>query len=256
MKKVLLFASMAALALSGCKKDDNATRLFKGKPVAFQKGTAFMWYEVDKTNKPLRVATAIDDAAMASLDRGDGQDGHTHNNSVSLPMPKQANSSIFTHGLLNWNPVGHPLQGIYDLPHFDFHFFTISETDRLAIPPYNQAPDKWNNYPPADYMPLNYVPVTPGVPHMNGHWVDKTSPEFNGQKFTQSYIYGSYDGKLTYQEPMVLESFLTANAGFTRSIPQAAKVEKPGWYPTKMRIEKADGTTSVILEEFIRRQPN
>lgn len=252
MKKVLLFASMAALALSGCKKDDNATRLFKGKPVAFQHGTAFMWYEVNKTNEPLRVAIAIDAAAMASLNRGHG---NTHNNSVSLPMPEQANSSIFTHGLLGWNPIGHPLQGVYDLPHFDYHFFVISEADRLATPSYVQAPDKWNNYPPADYMPLNYVPVPPGVPHMHGHWVDETSPEFNGQTFTQSYIYGSYDGKIIYQEPMVLESFLLANAGFTRSIPQAAKVEKPGWYPTKMRIEKADGATSVILEDFIRRQP-
>ncbi len=256
MKRVLLFASMAALALGGCKKDDNTTKLFKGKSVAFQHGTAFTWYEVDKTNKPLRIAIAIDDAAMASLDRGDGKDGHTHNNSVSLPMPAESHSSIFTHGLLNWNPMGHPLQGVYDLPHFDFHFFTISEPARLAIPPYEQAPDKWNNYPAADYMPLNYVPIPPGVPHMSGHWVDVTSPELNGQKFTQSYIYGSYDGKVTYQEPMVSEAFLNANAGFTRSIPQAAKVEKPGWYPTKMRIEKAYGTTSVILEDFIRRQPN
>ena len=255
MKKVLLFALMAALALGACKKDDNTTKLFKGKAVAFQQGTAFTWYEVDKTNKPLRIAIAIDDAAMASLDRGDGKDENTHNTG-SLPMPEQASSSIFTHGLLFWNPRGHPFEGIYDLPHFDFHFYTISEAARLALPSYVQAPDEWNNYPPADYMPLNYVPATPGVPDMNGHWVDTTSPEFNGQKFTQSYLYGSYDGKVINQEPMVTESFLNVNSGFTRSIPQPAKVEKPGWYPTKMRIEKANGTTSVILEDFIRRQPN
>jgi hypothetical protein len=252
MKKILLLATLAALTFNGCKKDDNAGQLFKGKPVAFQHGRAFTWYEVDKANQPLRVAIAIDDAAMASLNR----DGNSHGNSVSLPMPEQAGSSIFTHGLLNWNPLGHPLQGVYDVPHFDYHFFTISEASRLAIPAYDQARDKWNNYPPADYMPPQYVPVTPGVPHMNGHWVDGTSPELNGQKFTQSYIYGSYNGKVTYQEPMVLESFLRENAGFTRSIPQPAKVEKGGWYPTKMRIEKASGITSVILEEFIRRQPN
>lgn len=256
MKRALLFASMAALALGACKKDDNTTKLFKGKSVAFQNGTAFTWYEVDKTNKPLRIAIAIDDAAMASLDRGDGKDGHTHNNSVSLPMPPQAHSSIYTHGLLDWNPMGHPPPGVYDLPHFDFHFYTSSEADRLAIPPYEQAPDKFENYPAADYMPLNYVPIPEGVPQMGAHWADVTSPELNGQKFTQTFIYGSYNGKVTFQEPMVTEAFLNANAGFTRSIPQAAKVEKPGWYPTKMRIEKAYGTTSVILEDFIRRQPN
>lgn len=253
MKQIFLMSMLFLFLFQSCKKNENAIKLFKSEPVAFQHGTAFTWYEVDNTNKPLRIAIAIDDAAMATLDRGKGD---THNNSVSLPMPAQANSSIFTHGLLNWNPMGHPLQGIYDLPHFDFHFFTISEAARLAIPTYVQAADKWNNYPPADYLPLNYVPVAPGVPYMNGHWVDMTSPEFNGQEFTQSYIYGSYDGKVTYQEPMILEAFLRANAGFTRTIPQPAKVEKPGWYPTKMRIEKANGTTSVILEDFIRRQPN
>jgi hypothetical protein len=246
----LLFASIAVLVVSGCKKDDNATNLFKGKPVAFQHGKAFMWYEVDEANQPLRVAIAIDDAAMASLDRSGV---NTHSNSVSLPMPKQATSSIFTHGLLNWNPLGHPLQGVYDVPHFDFHFFTIPEEARLATPTYVQAQDKWNTYPSSEYMPLNYVPVTPGVPHMQGHWIDQTSPEFNGEAFTQSYIYGSYDGKLTYQEPMVLESFFRERSGFTRSIPQAAKVEKAGWYPTTMRIEKADGNTSVILQDFIQR---
>ena len=253
MKQFFLTSVLLLFLFPSCKKDDNAIRLFKGEPVAFQHGTAFTWYEVDKTNKPLRIAIAIDDAAMANLDRGQG---NTHSNSVSLPMPAQANSSIFTHGLLNWNPMGHPLQGVYDLPHFDFHFFTISDSARLATPTYAQAPNKWNNYPSADYLPLNYVPVAQGVPHMNGHWVDTTSPEFNGQEFTQSYIYGSYDGKVTYQEPMVLETFFRANSGFTRTIPQPAKVEKTGWYPTKMRIEKANGSTSVILEDFIRRPAN
>ena len=253
MKQIFLTSMLFLFLFQSCKKDENAVKFFKSEPVAFQHGTAFTWYVTDKTNKPLRIAIAIDDAAMANLDRGKGD---MHNNSVSLPMPAQANSTIFTHGLLNWNPMGHPLEGVYDLPHFDFHFFTVSEATRLAMPTYMQAPDKWNNYPPADYLPLNYVPVAPGVPHMNGHWVDMTSPEFNGQKFTQSYIYGSYDGKVTYQEPMFLEAFFRANAGFTRTIPQPAKVEKPGWYPTKLRIEKSNGTTSVILEDFIRRRPN
>lgn len=178
MKKVLLFAYLAALILSECKKDNNTTKHFKGKQVAFQHGKAYMWYEVDKADKPLRVAIAIDNAAMAGFDR---TGVNAHGNSVSLSMPARANSSIFTHGLLNCNPIGHPLQGVYDVPHFDFHFFTILEEARLSMPPYVQAQDKWNNYPPADCMPLNYIPVTSGVLHMNGHWVDQTSPEFNGK---------------------------------------------------------------------------
>jgi hypothetical protein len=29
---------------------------------------------------------------------------------------------------------------------------------------------------------------------MGVHWIDPKSPEFNGGKFTQTFIFGSYDG--------------------------------------------------------------
>ena len=52
-----------------------------------------------------------------------------------LDIPDQAGSDFYTHALVDWNPEGHEPPGIYDLPHFDVHFYIIPNEDRLAIGP-------------------------------------------------------------------------------------------------------------------------
>ncbi len=34
---------------------------------------------------------------------------------------------------LNWEPAGHPLEGVYTIPHFDFHFYLISQEEVINI---------------------------------------------------------------------------------------------------------------------------
>lgn len=259
MKKVFFFASVALLALSSCKKDpvEKSNTTFKGEVKTFQHGKAWTWYEVDGNNKPLRIAIAIDDAAMNSLDRGDGEGGeHNHSNSISMKLHSRAEGTPFNHVMLEWNPQGHPPMNIYTKPHFDFHFYTTNEAQRLAIPVYEQAQEKFDNFP-FDYMPANYVPIPGGVPQMGTHWVDRTAPELApGGTFTQTFLYGSYNGDVTFYEPMITEDFLKQNATFQRDIPVPARFKKAGWYPTTMRVAKADGTTHVIIENFVHRQAN
>ena len=33
----------------------------------------------------------------------------------------------------DWNPKGHEPEGVYTLPHFDFHFYTVSDAAVMAI---------------------------------------------------------------------------------------------------------------------------
>jgi len=198
----------------------------------------------------------MDDASMASLDTlAPGASGHHHENSLSLKLhPKATDGTPFTHVLLDWNPAGHEPAGVYDKPHFDFHFYTIAETDRLAIPVYEQDSLKFKNLPPQGYMPPTYIPLPGGVPLMGSHWLDVTTPEINGQPFTQTFLFGSYNGKVAFYEPMITRKFVEGNAGFERAVPQPTKYQKAGWYPTKMRIAKQDGATNIILEGFVQRQ--
>jgi hypothetical protein len=52
---------------------------------------------------------------------------------------------------------------------------------------------------------------------------------------------------------MITLEFLKDNSNFERSIPQPAKVQKTGYYPTKMRVVKHDGVTEIILDGFVYR---
>lgn len=259
MKKIFLFAAVSALALTSCKKDKEekkTEKIFKSEVKTFQHGKAWTWYEEDDKGNPVRIAIAIDDAAMNSLDHGNHQPGggsHQHENSISVALhPKAVAATPFKHALVDWMPDGH--QPFFGAPHFDFHFYTTSEAERLAIPPFNQDPTKFNAYPGPGYMPTNYVAVPGGVPQMGTHWVDVTDPALSGGQFTETFIYGTYDSKVTFYEPMITEDFIKNNASFERSIPQPAKYQISGWHPTKTRIEKKNGVTSIILEGFVKRQ--
>jgi hypothetical protein len=93
-----------------------------------------------------------------------------------------------------------------------------------------------------------------GIPKMGKHWIDVTSPELSGEKFSQTFIFGSYDSKVIFYEPMITLDFLKKTSKFERPIPVPAKFQKSGYYPTKMRVVKHDGVTEVLLDGFVKRQ--
>ena len=260
MKKLLFFAAASLVAFSSCKKDKEQDKkeekVFKSEMKTFQHGKAWTWYEEDDNKNPVRLAVAFDNAAFNSLDTSaPGGSGHHHENSLSLKYhPKATAATPFTHALLDWNPKGHEPEFIYGKAHFDFHFYLQPEAERLAIPLYEQDSAKFKNVPPAGYMPPTYINPGGGVPQMGAHWIDFTTPELNGQPFTQTFLMGSYNGKVTFWEPMITEKFIRDNQSFERAIPQPIKYQKAGWYPTRMRIEKKDGIISIILEGFVQRQ--
>ncbi len=261
MKKITVLALAALFVLVACDKEDQEKRggFYKGPLQNFQHGKAWTWMETDRNDKPVRLAIAIDEAAMNSLDPGTGGGGHTHTNGASLAFhPKVSAITPFQHALLDWNPNGHEPAGIYDLPHFDFHFYMSSEAERLAIPLYDVDSTGFLNLPGAGYMPSVlpnlYVPIPGGVPQMGTHWVDVSTPELDGALFTQTFLYGSYNGNVTFYEPMITRQFLEDNDFFQRNIPVPAKFKQAGYYPTKMKIDKSGGVTSIILEGFVYRE--
>ena len=263
MKKIILLALPLLAVLTSCNKDkDNASKnggIFKGPVTQFHAGKTWTWGELDANGNPLRIAISIDDAAMNSLDEG-GLLRTTHGteNMTLVFNPRIVAATPFVHALLDWNPHGHEPAGIYDVPHFDFHFYMTSVADREAIPPYEVDSTGFLNFPAPGYMPTTmpnlYVPTPGGVPAMGAHWIDISTPEINGGIFTQTFLYGSYNGKATFYEPMITKAFLDANATFTRNIPTPNRFAKAGYYPTSMRVEHANGVTNVILENFVLRQ--
>lgn len=248
MRKISMLLLAAIVTLTSCKKNDtnNLTGVFYGTEVAMFGGKAKTWMKLSN-GVPQQLAITINDAAMNSLPT-DGVEFET-----ALDLNAQTAFTPFNHVAVDWNPHGHEPNGVYNVPHFDFHFYMISKEDQMSIPPYETDSSKFKNFPTAEYLPAHYVPIPGGVPEMGTHWVDVTSPELNGQAFTQTFIYGSYNGKVNFYEPMISLAFLKSNATFQRAIPQPASVMQTGFYPSKLEVQKHDGVTDIILEDFVNR---
>lgn len=254
MKRLKFLALVALLVSMSCSDDDQGggpidqSGVFKGAEVNVYDGKAWTWVELNTKGEPEKVAISIDQDALNSMPSGDGQSpgGHDHHNNLVLPFDAKAEASLFKHVWLNWNPNGHPPAEIYGLPHFDMHFYMVDKAERET---YTDA-GKLDKSLEADYLPANYTGVDP-VPAMGKHYVDTTSPEFNGQVFTQTFIHGSYDSKLVFLEPMITLEFLKKTTSFKRSLPQPSKYQKSGFYPTTMRVEKAGQVIQIILEDMV-----
>jgi hypothetical protein len=94
------------------------------------------------------------------------------------------------------------------VPHFDVHFYQISSQARNAITSADPAyATKLALAPPASFLPPGYVMGT-GMQRMGMHWSDPASPELNGQPFTSTFLYGSYNGRIVFGEQMIAKSYL------------------------------------------------
>ena len=256
MKKIL-FIALAAIAVTSCKKDDLARNgIYKGTVENVHNGKGWTWVQISNTGNPEKLAVVLTDEALNSVPVGGNGDGHGHGdeNAWTLKLHPKASVTPFDHVGLGWNPIGHEPEPIYGKPHFDFHFYMMTSQEVNAIPPYEVDSTGFKNWPAPEYFPATYFNPGGGVPKMGAHWIDATSPELNGQPFTQTFIYGGYAGKVSFYEPMITLEFLKNTNNFERAIPQPAKVQKSGWYPTKMRVKKHNGTTEVILDGFVYRQ--
>lgn len=258
MKKVFLVFAVAATIVAFKEVPTKGGSVLKGQEANFQKGKAWTWVETDKNKKPVRVGVSINDAAMNTLDKGmPGMVGHDMSNPLnhlSLSFPKGIEGFPFIHAMVDWNPNGHEPAGMFDTPHFDFHFYTTTEAERKTIPPYEQDSVKFKNYPAPHYLPKNHIAEPGGIPQMGTHWLDLAADVLHGKPFTEVFIFGSFDGKVTFYEPMITKAFIDGHPTYVRPIPVPEKFQKSGYYPTQMRLQKEKGVTKIMLENFVYRQ--
>jgi hypothetical protein len=181
--------------------------------------------------------------AMPPSSGGDGME-HVDMHEYILQMPAQ-NPSPYKFVELDWNPAGHEPPGIYDIPHFDFHFYTITKAQRDAIDPAAlgtaQFMAKSAALPPEDQRAPNFVALTaPGtpvtaVPRMGVHWIDIRTPELQGmlghpenaKPFTTTFIHGSWDGQFTFDEPMVTRAFILGRKSATTAAQRDSLIPLP-----------------------------
>ena len=68
---------------------------------------------------------------------------------------------------------------------------------------------------------------------MGVHWVDATTPELHGKPFTHTLLYGAWDGRFIFIEPMVAKAIFDERQTVVAPVKQPAEVAVPGRYPTR-----------------------
>lgn len=248
----------------GAKLTPRPTRSYYGPAAKVGAGEArvYVTYDEDGTT-PLEIGVALSERALEDLPMDGaghhGAHGPVHQWLLDLPAEYTA---PFTFLELNWNPKGHEPDGVYrDVPHFDFHFYTISRAERERIVPSNpEWAAKANDLPSGDYVPPFNVPLGPpgakpegfAVPLMGVHWSDLRSAELQRllgkpegfKPFTATFIHGSWGGRYIFWEPMITRAHILAKK--TTSDPAVrdevipistpARYHVPGSYPDAYRI--------------------
>ena len=246
----MVFAQRPAKNIAAPKE-----RTVVGQTKPLGAGQARSWVRLDRDGNPVAVGVTFSENALETLPKEPpaGAEGVA----ISLALPEEAAATPFKHIGLDYNPHGHEPVKIYDTAHFDFHFYMISETEREGITATGDGLAKGNRQPAAEFIPEGYVAVPNGlVPRMGAHWVNPAGRELNGQPFTTTFLFGSYDGRLIFAEPMITKSFLEAKTNVTELIKLPKSYERRGaYYPAKysIRYDAAAREYTVALEGMTQR---
>ena len=248
-------------------------------------GLAQVFAELDAEGAPRMIGVAFDQAMLERLP--------DMPNTYSRCFDKNANGRIDAHGecngdyelrfalpedlvrrgvtpfrwvSVNWNPMGHPAPAppVWAVPHFDFHFYIMPEdaVGQIRPGPCSELIDcddfKRARIPvAARYVHADHIDVGAAVPDMGNHLIDSKSPELAaaGPAFTHTFIFGAYDGQVTFYEPMVTLAYFQSRPDTCVPIKQPQAWQTEGYYPTAYCIRHLpdDGRYTVSLEDFVRR---
>jgi hypothetical protein len=250
-------------------------------------GSARTYVALDANGKPLALGVSLDKDALEGLP--------TEPNSTSRCFDKNGNGKMDMHECigdyefvftlpdgeaakalapfkwvtLNWNPHGHfpPAPPSWAAPHFDFHFYIADRNVVKGMRPGScgelidcEGFKKATKRVPAKYLHSDHINVDAAVPEMGNHLVNSKAPELapKGPKFTHTFIFGAYDGRIIFYEPMITRAYLAENPTMCAPIKQPQAWEVAGAYPTKYCIRYLDRAKryTVSLEDFVERPAN
>ncbi len=238
--------TVAARLSARVEADDYNT--FYGPVVQMGKGHLRSWINISrKDDKPLAIGIEFTEKSMDDLP---GDPANHHANMFNLTLHQKAKAiTAFDHITINWEPAGHEPNGIYNIPHFDMHFYKISMETQMAI---TGVPGP---VPAAGYLPSAYVIRGATVPQMGTHWLNPASPELppTFQPFTHTFIFGSNNGHVHFYEPMITRGFILSGNSVSKAFPiptNFSPVNK--YYPSVYKIWKSsdNGRHYVALTDF------
>jgi hypothetical protein len=245
-------------------------------------GVAQVYAELD-AGAPVALGVAFDPGMLSGLPpmpntwsrcfdkNGNGRidpHGECHGDyelAFALPPELQAGTP-FAWVSVNWNPMGHtpPAPPPWAAGHYDFHFYIMPrEAVRQIRPgPCAELIDcddfvRAQMPVPASYVHADHIDVGAAVNDMGNHLINSKAAELapGGPPFTHTFIFGAYDGHITFYEPMITLAYLESRPDECAPIKQPQAWEIEGWYPTTycIRYDADEERYTVSLEDFLRR---
>jgi len=245
---ILPLAAVVLIGLAGCGDDEKPSTAptggtAYGSAQAVGNGTARTFVTWGSDGNPTSVGVRLTAAALTGLPTDPS--GMFERD---LEFPPEAAKTPYDHLGLDWNPVGHEPPGIYNLPHFDVHFYMIDQASQDAITGIGADSSVAVRSPAPEEIPAGYIQGPGVVPRMGVHWIDPTSPEFNGATFTTTFIYGFYDGHMIFEEPMVTAAFLTSKQNFNQALKLPQVYPRANrYYPTSYSVHWDAQTSEYVI---------
>jgi hypothetical protein len=215
-----------------------------GDSITLGNGVVRTFVRVNAEGRREQIGVSMTDGVMNNL-----PDTLIHEYVLNLPAPVAADDTTFNHLFLTWNPDGHGPPGVNEVPHFDFHFSTVSIAERQAVIPGIDPVFYPREFVPRDYKRDNFPPGV--VPNRGLHWGDSTSMQTN-QNFTTQFIYTTYKGKRFSWAPGITRAFLLSNRDTIISIKQPQLYRRAGRYPQNWSIthDPVNHIYNVVLRTF------
>jgi hypothetical protein len=206
---------------------------YYGNKIRLGMGQIRTYVNLNSQGKPVDVGIEFSESAINTVDM---PMKHTamHDMSYDLRFHPNATKDLpYDHVSLDWATMGHGPEGVYDVPHFDVHFYMISSMKQMDIitdRQYPVGPEAFTFKGPST-IPLSYFPG-PFVEMMGTHWISKD--EFGNlmsgrEVFKHTFIYGTHEDELIFLEPMITLETLRSKQNIVKDIDQ------PNQYPIANR---------------------
>ncbi len=229
------FLATVAVALCSCAGEaplvdvtGDCAALFASEVCTWARVQGANVVEVGATVPMAAIESAPADAAMAWPPVATAE--------LNLPESARAGSGV-RHLTVYWEPHGHP-PGPYMVPHFDFHFYTITPEERMAIDCVDSA--KPSELPAGYGLPDVELPapigLLPGlcIQGMGMHAL--LNSELQSEKsFRGTMVVGYNNGKPIFVEPMLTREMLMERRSFDLTLPSIPGMSAP--HPTVFRAD-------------------
>lgn len=284
--QVLPIVTGAALTLLSCSPEPAAQAdLHQGASAAIGEGSVSTFVELDAGGELTAIGVRISASTVEGgllepdgtapcfdVNRDGTEDPHTEcfmmlRRDLQLPDAATGVAAPFGYVQFNYNPHGHPAPAppVYAKPHLDFHFYLVDLADVREIRTGScgffidcEIYERARVPVPDEYMPQGYIEVGAAAGEEGNHLLLSTAPELADPpaEFTQTFIFGSFDGHIVFYEPMIALDVFTPELDECHEIAQPMAWEIAGPYPTRycMRYVPEDDSYSVTLQSFVRRE--